>query len=499
MRLSRSIQCLALAVELVASGCAWVPEDGKRAELLPMPAISETLAEDAPAAGTTNGWPRADWWTSFRSAELNRLITTALRDSPSLRAASARLAQAEAVADYQAAEMLPSIGASAVMTHRRFSAHDFYGPNGGRTFTGAYLDFAEFSYHLDLWGKDRALLDSALGTARAQASELAMAKLLLAAAIARSYFRLRSAEEETGLAGQAVAQAEERLHLAQLRWNRGIDVQDPVHLGEATLEASRQCLVALQTEVRVLRHRLAALAGQGPDWGRSIAVSNPSVAEHFPLPEKLPLELLAHRPDVVAALWRVEAAARLVKVAKTKFYPDVDLVGFAGLRALNLKDLFLSHGSSLAYSIGPSVTLPVFEGGRLEADLKNEQAGYDAAVETYNSTLLGAVQQVADALAYWQRSEADDATQERAVRAAEAEAGLAAKRYRAGLSARDGEIDADDALIDQRLKLSGLESERLQAAVGLIEALGGGYLSDAAATEAQPGRDTAAFRDRGNP
>jgi outer membrane protein TolC len=188
---------------------------------------------------------------------------------------------------------------------------------------------------------------------------------------------------------------------------------------------------------------------------------------------------LAHRPDVAAALWRVKAAAKLVKVAETEFYPDVNLVGFAGLHSLNLKDLFLSNGASVAYSIGPTVTLPIFEGGRLEASLKNEQAGYDAAVESYNEALLSAVQQVADALAHWRKSREHDEAQERALHAAEAEAALNEKRFRAGLNTRDSEVEANMQMIEQQLKLSDLQAGHLQAAVGLIEALGGGYESKA--------------------
>jgi len=174
-------------------------------------------------------------------------------------------------------------------------------------------------------------------------------------------------------------------------------------------------------------------------------------------------------------MWRVEAAAQLTKVAKTNFYPDVNLVGFAGLRSLNLKDLFLSNGASVAYGMGPTITLPIFEGGRLEAELKNQQAAYDVAAESYNETLLAAVQQVADSLAEWRQTLEHDAAQERALEAAEAEATLAGKRYQAGLSTRDGIIEADAALIRQRLTASEMHNAHLLAAIGLIEALGGGY------------------------
>ncbi|MGZ5007425.1 MAG: efflux transporter outer membrane subunit [Methylobacter sp.] len=457
------------------NGCALLPEDGIRAKLLDMPSMSQTLSGDTQAEKIVREWPKAKWWQEFHNAELNRLMETALQGSPSLRAAAAHLAQAEAVADFQAAEMLPSIGASIEFHQRRFSETDFYGPNGGKTFTGAYIDPMVFRYHLDLWGKDKAALESALGKEKAQASELAMARLMLSTAIARNYIRLCSSEEDIDLAHELTGQAEQKLQLAELRWQRGLTSQDSVYADKQQVEAARQRETSVRNQGQVLRNRLAALAGQGPDWGKTIRVEENKIAGHLPQPEAIALGLLAHRPDVAAALWRVEAAAQLTKVAKTNFYPDVNLVGFAGLRSLNLKDLFLSNGASLAYGMGPTITLPIFEGGRLEAELKNQQAAYDAAAESYNETLLVAVQQVADSLAEWRQTLEHDAAQERALEAAEAESTLAGRRYQAGLSTRDGIIDAKAALIRQRLTASGLRNAHLLAAVGLIEALGGGY------------------------
>jgi len=457
------------------NNCALLPENQIPAKLLEMPSLSESLKSDAQAEKIVREWPKVQWWQDFHNAELNRLIETALKDSPSLRAAAARLTQAEAVADYQAADMLPSINAGIEFHQRRFSETDFYGPNGGKTFTGAYIDPAVFRYHLDLWGKDKAALESALGKEKAQASELAMARLVLSTAIARSYIRLCSSEEDIELAHSLTEQAEKKMQLAELRWQRGLTSQDLVYVGKQQLEVARQREISMHNQAQLLRNRLAVLVGQGPDWGKTIHVAENKVAGHLPQPESIALGLLAHRPDVAAALWRVEASAQLIKVAKANFYPDVNLVGFAGLRSLNLKDLFLSNGASVAYGMGPTITLPIFEGGRLEAELKNQQAAYDAAVESYNETLLLAVQQVADSLAEWRQTLEHDAAQERALEAANAEATLAEKRYQAGLSSRDGIIDAEAALIQQRLTASELRTAHLLAAIGLIEALGGGY------------------------
>lgn len=458
------------------SSCAWLPEDTKRAELLALSPLNQTLNGESYAGKIIQSWPKTQWWREFHNAELNRLIETALKDSPSLHAATARLTQAQAVADFQAADMLPSINASAEFHQRRFSETDFYGPNGGKTFTGAYIDPAVFRYHLDLWGKDKAKLDAALGKENAQASELAITQLMLSTAIARGYIELCSVEEDVELVHGLTQKAQEKLQLVTLRWQRGLSNQDPVYASQQQLETLRQQETSVRSQAQLLRHRLATLAGQQLDWAKTIRVNEEAHGvAYLPPPNVLSLGLLAHRPDVVAALWRVESAAQLINVAKTNFYPDVNLVGFAGLRSLNLKDLFLSHGASVAYGMGPTVTLPIFEGGRLDAELKNQQAAYDAAVEDYNGTLLTAAQQVADNLVQWRQSVEQDATQEHALVAAQAELQLASKRYDAGLSTRDGMIETELNLLQQKLTASKLHTAHLLASVGLIEALGGGY------------------------
>lgn len=464
---------IALLLSLsVLSSCAWLPEDGKRAELMAM-SVSQTLNSDA--GKIIHAWPKAHWWTDFHNAELNRLIETALQDSPSLHAATARLTEAEAVADYQAAEMLPLINANADFHHRRFSATDFYGPNGGKSFTGAYIDPVVFRYHLDLWGKDKASLEAALGKERTQEAELAITQLVLSTAIARSYIELSSVEEDIELMHTLNEKTQEKLQLVQLRFQSGLSNQDAIHSNQQTVEASQQRETSLRSLAQLLRNRLATLAGQQLDWGKTIHADETHAVALLPKPDALSLGLLAHRPDVVAALWRVESAAQSIKVAKTNYYPDVNLVGFAGLRSLNLKDLFISHGASLAYGMGPNITLPIFEGGRLDAELKSQQGVYDAAVETYNGTLLTAVQQVADNLVQWQQTVEHDAEQTRALAAAHDAFTLEDKRFQAGLSPRDGVIDAELAVLQQQLTTSKLHNEHLLAAVGLIEALGGGY------------------------
>ncbi|CAL1241666.1 Outer membrane component of tripartite multidrug resistance system [Candidatus Methylocalor cossyra] len=469
---------------LVLGGCAVVGETSAPPKFITPPAVSATLAEAGEASVRfVRHWPRAEWWKDFHDPELNRLLDAALRGNPDLRVALARLRQAEAAAEFQAADLLPALDSEFEVRQRRFSATDIYGPLGGRTRTGAYLDAVVLRYRLDLWGKQRAALEAAAGLEQAQRAELALARLLLATALARAYFRLGAAEGQARLAGERVARAEERCRLAQLRWERGLDTRDAVEAATQQLAEARQLEAELHAETQKLRHRIAALAGQGPDWGRTVTVAENHYGQAFPLPERLPLTLLAHRPDVVAARWRAEAAARAVHIAKAEFYPDLELTGFAGLRSVDLKALFLSQGASLAYAIGPTLSLPLFDGGRRRAELKKQEAGYAAAVESYNRTVLEAVRQVAEALAEWQRSQREDRAQEQAVAAAAAQWDLAVRRARAGLATRLDALRAEQDLLQQRIRLTALQGEHWVHAVDLIEALGGGYAAGSGARD----------------
>ncbi len=460
------------------SACATLPQPVKPPEFQSVNGLDQTLDATPPSTAIMTKWPQANWWQALHNTQLQDLIETGLRDSPNLQAATARVAQAEAAADFQAAELLPTLSANIELHNRRYSGTDFYGPNGGKTFHGAYIDPAVFKYHLDLWGKDRAALEAALGKERAQGAELAMTRLMLSTAITREYIRLCAVTEDMELSRSLRETAARQVQLDQLRWQEGLSSREHLYPSEQVLAAAQQRETDAAHHSQILRNRLAALAGRQPDWGAQIQIAPLTILTYLPPPQSLSLGLLAHRPDVAASLWRAKAAAQMIKIAETNFYPDVNLVGFAGLRSLNFKDLFLSNGTSLAYGIGPTLSLPLFEGGRLEAELSNEQAGYRTAVASYNQTLLEAVQQVADSLAGWRQTAADINAQTQAVAAAQAAAGLAASRYRAGLSNLDAELEATAALLRQQLTASALLSAHQQASIALIAALGGGYQAE---------------------
>jgi len=222
------------------------------------------------------------------------------------------------------------------------------------------------------------------------------------------------------------------------------------------------------------RHLLATLAGQGPDWAQGIKLQDPSAIPTPRLPVDLPLRLLARRPDLTAARLHAEAAAEEIKVAETAFYPDVNLIAFTGLHSVSLTDIAL-QGSSLAYSVGPSIEFPLFEGGRLRANLSYQQSTYDAAVERYNASLLHAVQEVADALSLWREFNYRVNEQRQTLADAETNSRLGDALARSGLGDKSKPLQAKLEANRERLTLTALEAEQRKAAIRIVKALGGGY------------------------
>jgi len=474
LRLAASLGAL-----LLSSSCAWLPDPSSRAVMTAMPRIDKTLAAAQAPASIKSSWPSQSWWQSFGAPPLNLLIETALKDSPTLKTVEARLHQAQSLVDLEAAEQYPTVDANIGFSAQRYSANSVQAKLAGEHFRQLLINPFILRYHLDLWGRDQAALEAAIGKAQAAEIELADARLLLSAAVAGSYFDLAAAQARLAAAEKISADREEWLLWAETRLNTGLTSSAPVLKARIDLHDAKQYEATVRAEIALHKNRLAALAGKGPDWGRQIAAGDIVLPSLLPLPSDLPLRLLTHRPDVQAARLRAEATAKLIEVAKTAFYPDVNLISFAGFHSVSLTDVLL-QGSSLAYAVGPSIDFPIFEGGRLRADLQYQEAAYDEAVERYNTQVLHAVQEVADVLANWQKISEQVQEQRQTLTAAESALQLAEAEFRAGLNDRRGLIETSAAASAQRLRLAALEGDYCKTAIQLARTLGGGYLNKTA-------------------
>ena len=472
-----------LSMLLVASSCAWIPKGDPPAAYLEPPEMKEALAE---VTSRLEKWPEDRWWEQFNNSELTRLEETALKDNPGLKRASARLREAQGFVRVEGARLLPFLEADASLTYERISQHGVFAAlnpevAGARILLGV-INPLSFRYEFDFWGKNRAMMEAALGQAAAEEAEEAEIRLHLTTGIARAYFRGQALSRQLALVRAMVDLRRQLRQLAETRFKLGIDNELAVKQATAEYEAAVKRQAGVRDQLDVQRHLLARLTGKGPDEGLHL-FKGPHVVplDVVPIPEHLPMGLLVHRPDLAATLYRADSAARLVKVAKTQFYPTIDLTAFVGFNALTLTKgadklaSFLFSGQSFSYGIAPGLRLPIFEGGRLRGELSVQRAEYDAAVELYNDTLLGALREVADSLSAWQATKEMLDSHRRLVASLTEDWHLAKIRVVTGLDDDREVLRHRFPVLEQEYSLRALESDQLVAAVDLIESLGGGY------------------------
>lgn len=433
-----------------------------------------TLGDFSPAA-----LPQRDWWKAFGDPQLDALVAEALAASPSLDAADARVRQAIAQAGLADAARQPTLSAGAQVSGIRLPETVVDTPLGG-DFKATRLATLSFRYSPDLWGGQRARWEAALGQARAAEVEAEAARLTLAGNIVRGYVALSQAFEALDVARAEQARATRLAELARQRTRAGLDNRLPLQQAEVLVANASQQADAARGQIERARNALAALAGRGPDRGAQLMRPRIATASAPGIPSAVPSTLLAGRPDVVAARWRVEAAAGGIDAAKADFYPTVNLSALVGLAAPRLADL-LSADALLAQG-GPALSLPILDGGRLRNSLARSNADFDLAVAAYNGALVTGLREIADALQAARTLDARIAAATQARDAARRALELATARHRAGLATQLDVLAAQAPLNQVDQQLAALRAERLLAVADLDVALGGGLELAAPAT-----------------
>jgi NodT family efflux transporter outer membrane factor (OMF) lipoprotein len=460
-----NIRLTMLAAALVLAGCA-------SPGTLPAPHRVVTAAEvGAKAEAGAVPWPATRWWSAWGDARLDALVDQALAGQPALMTAEARVRQAQAAADATGAARAPQVNLSVDLSNQRFTENGLVPPPlAGSTQWNNSAQIGA-SWELDLFGRQRAALDASLGQVRAAQADAQAARVLLAGNVAAGYFNLARLVEARELAETALSQRRQVLALVRQRIGAGLDTNVELRQAEGLIAQSQAEIEALDETTARARHALAELAGQGPQALDTLA---PRLAplRTVALPSSLPADLIGRRADLVALRWRVEAAGREIDVARAQFYPNVNLVAFAGLSSLGLSN-FIDAGSR-TYGIGPALRLPIFEGGRLRANLGARGAEADAAIDAYNAALLRALREVADEVSSLQSLERQQRAQADALAAAESAYDLATQRYRAGLGNFLVVLSAENTVIAQRRAASELKARHLAAEVALARSLGGG-------------------------
>jgi NodT family efflux transporter outer membrane factor (OMF) lipoprotein len=430
------------------------------------------LKPDTLGLGTVPTPQVADrWWTAFADPQLDALVGKAQSGSPTLAAALARVREAQSQLSAAHAATYPQVTGDGQVVRERLSKNYIIPPPfGGSTQWVGTLQ-ANLSWSLDFFGKQQAQVDRAKATASAAELDATAARLLLAGSVTQAYIALDRAWLLLDVAQEAVTRQQSVLTLTAGRVKAGLDASAGEEQTRSLLASAREDLIRARADRDLAVHQIALLIGRGAD---AYDVARPHLnGAALALPTALPADLLARRADVAAAQARIAAATQGREIARKAYYPDINLIALAGTAALGLGPLFSL--SSAQYGAGAAIHLPIFDAGKLDADLAGATAELDQSVADYNQTVLVAVRQTADALTELNTLQDQAGEQRTALAAAQSSFALAQQRYRSGLSPQLNVLDAEDLLIRMRRQSAALGADTASARVSLLMAIGGGY------------------------
>lgn len=464
-----------LPLVLSLTGCA--PSHDVNAGITPQtPAVS--VSSTLPAA-LQNGWPQSQWWKQYQDPQLDALITRALANAPDLKVAQQRIALAEAQARMAEAADGPAVNFSSDVERQKMSAEGLMGPfaltDPAAGTTGPWYTNGTFGltagWDLDLWGKNRAEVEGRIGLVRARDAELQQAQQLLASSVARLYWEWQTEAAIKTVLSNIEQQQEAIVAVDRELYQQGIT--SSVEGAETDISAGKtqQKLAEVAGNMKIIEARLLALTN-----GQSSTLALHSVplpAVQTKMPASLGYELLARRPDLQAAHWYIEASLKEVDAAKAAFYPDINLMAFLQQDALHLSDLFRHSAQQMGVTAG--LTLPIFDSGRLNANLDIASAQNGLSIANYNKAVVDAVNQVARSATQVETLMEKSARQKQVQQDASRIVALAEARLKAGLIAGSRVNQARIPALEEQINGLKLQGQWLDASIQLTSALGGGY------------------------
>jgi outer membrane protein, multidrug efflux system len=477
-------------VALLLAGCAVGP-NYQRPPVLgtnAMPAsftgASSTNGEWKPAQPSAH-LPRGSWWEMFGDLDLNHLEGLATTNNQQLAAAYANFQQARALVNVARADFFPQLSANPSYSRQRVSA----GQSRGTASTSSQgFTFNTFSvpldatWELDLWGRVRREVEGARASLIASADDLESSKLAIQAEVAIDYFTLRSLDAQDQVLKETVVAYRRSLELTQNRRKGGIATDLDVSQAETQLATTEAQIPAVQLQRANTLHALAVLCGQAApifelNATREALVAAKKAFDAGPgIPVAVPSELLERRPDIASAERLMAAANANVGLAYAAFYPRVMLNGSAGYLSVDANTLF--NWENRAWSFGPSVSLPLFTGGRNRAQLAAARAAYDAAVANYRQTVLSAFQDVEDQLAAQRLIARQYEMESTALKSSRRTLDISMTKYKGGVITYLDVVIAQSASLALEQTVVALNGQRLAASVSLIKALGAGWTAD---------------------
>ncbi|MBA4712780.1 MULTISPECIES: multidrug resistance outer membrane protein MdtQ [Citrobacter] len=465
--------CLPLLILMV--GCAPM-HDNRQSLSQQTPAVN---VDSALPAALKNGWPDSQWWKAYHDPQLNALIDSTLKNSPDMQVAEQRIQLAEAQAKAVEAQDGPEVDFSADVERQRMSAEGLMGPfaitDPAAGTTGPWYTNGTFGltagWNLDLWGKNRAEVAARIGEVKAREAEREQTRQLLASGVSRLYWEWQTQAALKTVLTQIKNEQQNVITVDRQLYQNGIT--SSVEGVETDIDSSRteQQLNDVSGKMKVIEARLSALTNSQSSVMKLKATTLPAVESQ--LPSQLGYSLLARRPDLQAAHWYIESSLSSIDAAKAAFYPDVNLMAFLQQDALHLSDLFRHSAQQMGVTAG--LTLPIFDSGRLNANLDITKAQSNLTVANYNKTVVDAVNDVARAASQVETLAQKNQHQQQIEHDAQRVVGLAQARYSAGIIAGSRVSEAKIPALREQLNGLVLQGQWLDASIQLTSALGGGY------------------------
>ncbi len=461
-----------LLTVLALSGCAVGPKYQR-----PSAPVPTQFKESNPSATQGAGTPSiaySNWWLVFNDPTLNHLESDADSANQDIRVAVARVDQAEAAARYSRSFLSPTVGLGASASRTREAQNR---PNNGNTNGRAatYNDFQlplSFNYEIDAWGRVRRSLEAARDVHQATEADLRFVRLSVEAAVALNYYGLRENDAERAVLDSTIEELQQALEVMTNRFHSGLNSELEVKQAKTLLDQTKAQALALDVQRAQLEHAIAVLDGRAAsDFSLPKAPFDglpPSI------PPGLPSDLLARRPDIAEADRYVAAATAQIGVARTAYLPHLSLTGFAGFESTNTSSIF--NWQNFIASLGAAALTPVFNGGRIRADVDQAQANYRGSLAQYEKTVLIAYQEVEDQLAALRILSGEAQSENDAVDDAKRAEEIAMNRYKTGLVGYLDVVFAQAALLSNERAATQINGQRMVATVVLVKALGGGWL-----------------------
>ncbi|AKM44461.1 RND transporter [Burkholderia contaminans] len=479
----RAVALGAVAALAALTACTTLPPYSPPAVAVPAHYAGAPTASTAPAAQA--GWQvampadadaRGAWWTVFGDADLNALEARVDVSNQTVKKAVADLQQARAMVDYQHAGFLPTITAGAAQSRARVSQNRLGSSLAGKT-TPDYQAGVAASWEPDVFGRVRDAVAGAQANAAASAADLQAVKLSVTAELATDYFALRSLDTQKQLLDDTVHAYADALTLLKQQLAAGAIDASAVAQAETQLESTRTQDTDIDASRAQLQHAIATLVGESAS---TFALPPRVQAFHVPaIPPGVPSQLLERRPDIAAAERRVAAANAQIGEARAAFFPDLVLSASAGLESSFFAPWLTAP--SLFWSLGPQLAGTLFDGGRRSASLRGAHAQYDGAVADYRQTVLVAFQQVEDQLSAIDALTSEAGSQQRATDATDLSLRLTTNRFNASAVSYLDVVTAQTIALTNRRTADQIDARRIEAEVGLLKALGGGWQASASA------------------